>query len=173
VVSGFQHVALTTWPTAAGATARGRSIALDAELVARARDLLVRAGYWGLAAMDFLEGPRGPVLIDINPRYYTSLALALACGVNLPAAWHSITAGTEPPPARPYRTGVTYRWLEAEVLEFAHRLPRRIHDGANGPRTGPMWDPRDPVPGPLLAAHAVASAYRRAANRVGVSFRRR
>ena len=40
--------------------------------------MLRRAGYWGLAQLDFVQDSDGPVLIDVNPRYYACLPLALA-----------------------------------------------------------------------------------------------
>ena len=76
VVARFQHLAYSTWPAEAGATARGVSVVPDPELVARAARVVGAAGYWGLVQLDFLPGPDGYALIDANPRYYAALALA-------------------------------------------------------------------------------------------------
>jgi len=72
-------------------------------------------GYFGLAQLDFLVTADGPKLIDVNPRFYASLPLALACEVNLPAAWHAVVTGTRPPTERLYPVGVSYSSLEANL----------------------------------------------------------
>lgn len=154
VASRFQHVTLDTWPASAGSSAWARSVRPDEQLIARAGGLLAGLGYRGLAQLDFMRGPDGPVLIDVNPRYYGSLALALAAGVNLPSAWHAVTVGAEPPRPGSYRTDVTYRWLAADVVALARGRPRRLWRRTQRPRAGAMWDRRDPLPGAILAAHA-------------------
>ena len=53
-------------------------------------------GFGGLAQLQFVQAPGGaPALIDVNPRFYGSLPLALACGVNLPDAWHALVSGAD------------------------------------------------------------------------------
>lgn len=157
VVSRFQHLAYSTWPAEAGATARAVSVAPDHDLVVRAARFASAAGYWGLVQLDFLPGPDGYALIDANPRYYAALALATECGVNLPAAWHQVVVGAPTAAPGPYRVGVGYRWLEADVVAALRGRPGRLLHRAEGPTTGAMWDGEDPVPATLLAALAVAS----------------
>jgi hypothetical protein len=109
VAARFQHIAHSTWPAEAGPTARAISVAPDLDLFARITRLLRAVGYWGLVQLDFLPGRHGLALVDANPRYYPALALATACGVNLPAAWHRVVVGAPavvpPPTARACTTG--------------------------------------------------------------------
>jgi predicted ATP-grasp superfamily ATP-dependent carboligase len=154
VVSRFQHLAYSTWPADAGPTARAVSVEPDHDLVARAAQLIRAAGYWGLVELDFLPGPRGHALIDANPRYYPALALATECGVNLPAAWHQVVIGAPPGIPGPYRVGMTYRWLEADVLAAIHGSPRLLFERQRHPKTGAMWSRTDPLPGVMLATSA-------------------
>jgi predicted ATP-grasp superfamily ATP-dependent carboligase len=133
------------------------SVVPDRDLVARSARLVGTAGYWGLVQLDFLPGPDGPALIDANPRYYPALALATGCGVNLPAAWHEVVAGAPSATPGPYRVGVSYRWLEADLVAALRGTPDRLLRRAGGPTTGAMWDAADPVPAALLAGLAVAS----------------
>ena len=129
--------------------------------------MLAEAGYWGLAQVQFIDTPDRPELIDVNPRFYGSLALALAAGVNLPAVWHAVvTGGPVTAPGR-YRVGVTYRWLEAELMAALHGRPRLIARRAPAPRTGAMWSRDDPRPGVLLGARAAAGWASRQASRLG------
>jgi len=154
VVARCQHEGTRTWPAKAGSTVSARTREPDEGLVAAAARLLRGAGFWGLVDMEFLHGPDGPVLIDVNPRFYGCLALPLAAGVNLPAAWHRVVLGEPAGRPQPYRVGVTYRWLEADLVAAL-----KGDAGALAPRTlagtGAMWAPDDPLPGPLLVLNAV------------------
>src|SRR4051794_19684951 len=151
IVSRFQHRATRTWPAEAGSSALAISVAPDDELVERSAGLLRAAGYWGLAELGVVDSGGTPALIDVNPRFYGCMPLPPARGVNLPAAWHAIALGATPPPHAPYRVGVSYRWLKADVTAAVRGNPRRLLFRSPSPRTGAMWASDDPVPGAVLA----------------------
>ncbi len=157
----FQQVALRTWPPDAGISSLAVSVEPDEALVEACRALLAAAGYWGLAQLQFLDAPGGRRLIDVNTRFYGSLALALAAGVNLPAAWHAVTL--EQPAGRPapYRAGVSYRWVEADLMAATRGIGGRLFNRGPRPRTGPMWARDDLVASGLFAAGAVGGGIRR------------
>ena len=157
LVRRFQQVAVRTWPEAAGISSLAVSVEPNEDLVEAARSLLAAAGHWGLAQLQFIEGPDGPRLIDVNTRFYGSLALALAAGVDLPGAWHAVALGQPAGRPEPYRTGVFYRWLEADLMAAAHGRPRHLFSRPRRPRTGPMWARDDPAASALFAAGAVAA----------------
>src|SRR2546423_5957404 len=90
VVARFMERATHTWPVDAGSIRRSCSVAPDDGLIQRVARLLASVGYWGLVQLDFIETQSGPFLLDINPRYYLGLPLALACGGNLASAWHAV-----------------------------------------------------------------------------------
>jgi predicted ATP-grasp superfamily ATP-dependent carboligase len=163
VVARFQQEAERTWPLEAGVSARAKSIAPDEGLVAACCRMLAAAGYWGLAHLQFLRTSKGLVLIDVNPRFYGSLPLALAAGVNLPAAWHGVATGCDGFRPGPYRTGVSYRWLEGDLLALARGRRVEALRPQPRPRAGAVWRADDPVPAVMLAAGAVGE---RVADRV-------
>jgi predicted ATP-grasp superfamily ATP-dependent carboligase len=152
IVARFQHLATRTWPADAGSSALATSVAPDERLIERAAQLLAGAGYWGLAELEFVGAPAGPALIDINPRFYGCMPLPLACGVNLPAAWHAVAVDGPLPSPGPYRLGVTYRWLKADVIAAVRGDLSRLLSRSRSPRTGAMWMSGDPAPGAVLAA---------------------
>ena len=80
----FQEEATRTWPREAGSFAATVSMEPDEDLVERARAMLAGAGYFGLAQLDLALDRAEAVLLDVNPRFYACMPLALACGVNLP-----------------------------------------------------------------------------------------
>jgi len=150
-------VSQRTWPAAAGTSSRAVTVAPDEGLIARAAGLLAGTGYAGLAQLQFLDVNGVAALIDVNPRFYGSLPLALAAGVNLPAAWHAVASDTPPPVPGPYRVGVTYRWVGADLMAARHETVRPLLRRAQRPRAGAVWSSDDPVPSALLVAEAVWS----------------
>jgi hypothetical protein len=157
LVARFQQVTCRTWPSAAGSIALATSVAPDEALAARTAAMLAELGYWGLAQVDFVETPSGFTLLDVNPRFYRCLPLAVACGTNLPALWHAVAVGRPVGSPGTYRIGMTYRWLEADVVAAARGAPARLFERAPRPRTGAAWAAGDPLPGVLLALSAIGS----------------
>jgi predicted ATP-grasp superfamily ATP-dependent carboligase len=167
-VASFQQRAHRTWPPGAGPSSLAVSVALDSGLAERAAGLLSAAGYWGLAELQFIDDARKPALIDINTRFYGSLALALASGVNLPAMWHAVALGQDPAVNDGYRIGVRYRWLEGEFIAAIHGRPGLLLHRTARPRVGPMWAADDPLAGAVMGAGIVGGWLRR---RIPVSSR--
>jgi predicted ATP-grasp superfamily ATP-dependent carboligase len=156
VVERFQQIALRTWPPRIGSISLATSVEPDATLLEQGVEVLRRAGYWGLAQLDFVRASDGPVLIDVNPRFYACLPLALASGVNLSAAWHDVALGL--PAGRPtdYKPGMTFRWLEADLVAGLRGERSRLRRVDRGPTAGAMWAPDDPVAAGMLGAGAIA-----------------
>jgi predicted ATP-grasp superfamily ATP-dependent carboligase len=154
LLAAFQHAVERTWPLDGGVTSLARSEPADPLLVDAVAALLRRAGFWGLAQVDIVAGSDGPVVLDVNTRYYGSMALAVACGVNLPAAWHA--AAVERPSAEPssYRYGLGFWWAEADVRTL-HRLRR-----PPGGHVGPLWQAGDLRAGGLIGAARVLAELR-------------
>jgi predicted ATP-grasp superfamily ATP-dependent carboligase len=167
LVASFHQVARRTWPPGAGPSTLAVSIPPDPALADQCAQVLRGAGYWGLAELQFVGTPEGPALIDINTRFYGSMALALASGVNFPALWHVVASNERPPPASGYRVGVTYRWLQAEVLTALHGRPGVLLRRPPRPRTGAMWASDDPLPGVLMGVRVIGEWLRSRLRRGG------
>ncbi len=144
-----------TWPPQAGSASASITIAPPAGLVERCRALLAEIGWRGIFELEFLELEDGRhAAIDLNPRVYGSMSLAIAAGANLPAIWVATLRGNAPKPvvARP---GVHYRWEEGEVRAVLRAaLGGRMRElvGVVRPRRDTVWALSRPTdPGPLLA----------------------
>lgn len=161
LVQRFQYTTRRTFPPAAGPPSLAVGVAPDELLCARAARMLAEAGYHGLAEIQYVDTPRGATVIDVNARFFGMLPLALASGVNLPAAWHALATGEQPPPLTAYRAGITYRWLEAELTAALRGAPELLTQRAPRPRTGAMWADDDPRGSALLAVEVVSSRVRR------------
>jgi hypothetical protein len=99
---------LRLWPLRAGTTCWGVTVEPDAcRLKALAQ---IVADHEGIFQAQFV----GPYLVDINPRVYGSLPLAVAAGANLPAIYCALLQGHHVPWTAG-RAGVTYRWIEGDL----------------------------------------------------------
>lgn len=152
VVERFQHAVIRTSPAEGGGTSLAVSMAPDQSLVISVARILHEAGYSGFAHLDLVASARGFCVLDINPRFYTSLPLATYCGVNLPAAWHRVLLGQSRAASSPYQSDVRYRSLDADLRSLRGR-----YQPLRGQRAGALWDRRDPLASALMAGRIIAS----------------
>jgi predicted ATP-grasp superfamily ATP-dependent carboligase len=153
MLAHVQQEAERLFPPGTGASARARTVAPDAAVTSLAGRLLRELGWSGIAQLQLLrDGAGEPCLIDFNGRFYGSLALAVAAGVNLPALWAAAATGRPAPPAGAARSGVRFQWLEGDLRVAAGERGVRLAAGLLGcaayaahARHG-IWSARDPVP---------------------------
>ena len=139
---------LRIWPPECGVASAAVTMAPDIELEARVLRLL--AGHSGVFQVQLV----GDYVIDVNPRVYGSLPLAVAAGTNLPAIACEASAGRRGTLVRA-RPGVRYRWLEGDLRRVLHdvhhrRLGWQAGVAALRPRPGTahsVENLRDPGPG--------------------------
>lgn len=151
-VARVQQVADEVWPVAAGVSTRAHTVPVDPDLAARFEQLLSSLGWFGLAQGQFLLGAGGPVLIDVNARYYGSMQLAMAAGVNLPSLWADLAAGRPVPAPVDARPGVRYAWLEGDLRRAASQrrggllrdVARTLSHGRRATHSIASWS--DPLP---------------------------
>lgn len=152
VVCAVHKRSQRTWPLDAGVFAYGQTVKADRSLEDRCGRLLAELQWSGIFNLQFLETAGGQrLLVDLNPRAYHSLALAIAAGANLPAVWCDLVLGRPACPRRA-RVGVWFR-SETEDLRALWATARR---GAAGealrglrPRRGTahaLVEPADPGP---------------------------
>lgn len=159
-----EHVRI--WPPRAGDACWAVTTEADADRESALERLL--AGYEGLVQAEFC----GDHLLDVNPRVYGSLPLALAAGVNPVQVWCDLLRGVDPGVQRA-RPGVAHRWWEGDLRHLAAQLRAGTLSlpaagralGTSAGRDGSAA--RDPWPTAQRWAHAV----RRIGSRAGGSDR--
>jgi predicted ATP-grasp superfamily ATP-dependent carboligase len=167
VIAKEQQQAERLWPPEAGVSVRARTCGLDRDLCQKAVAMLRNVGWHGLVQLQFIVPPSGePQLIDFNPRYYGSLALAIAAGTDLPALWAELAADRETAQtvARPH---LRYHWLGGDL----RRAARERRGYLVGDLTSclafsigavhPAWSWHDPLPALLSGWLVVARRSRR------------
>ena len=107
LVAAVHQCALRTWPVSSGPSCAAVTVDRNPERERQLEALLV--DHEGIFQAQFL----GAHLIDLNPRVYGSLPLAVAAGVNL------LAIALDPPaanvPTLVAKPGVHYRWLEGDL----------------------------------------------------------
>lgn len=166
LVCAQHQFSVRIWPVLAGVSSYAQTIPPNPELKQSVGRLLRVIGWSGLFQAQFICDPHGEhYLIDINPRIYGSLALAVAAGLNLPGIWVDLLLG-RPPDVGGYRIGVRFRHEEKDVRALARMLAgggrRRALRGLVPRRntTHAVFSLHDPMP-LLASAGKLAGSLRR------------
>ena len=113
----FCHHRLREYPPSGGPSCLAESF-LDPELRDVGLRLLDALDWRGVAMVEFKQDADGSYrLMEINPRLWGSLPLAVAAGVNVPLAWYLAARG-EPVEPVAYRAGVRVRFTPQYVLSL-------------------------------------------------------
>jgi hypothetical protein len=118
VIAAVHEEALRTWPADCGPVSYAQTISPEPALAEQARALIAALDWSGIFNAQFIESEAGLFLVDVNPRLYASIGLAVAAGANLPALWVELLLGHRPE-VSPYRVGVRFR-SEGDVRSLTH-----------------------------------------------------
>lgn len=117
LVAAVHQAYVRIWPPECGVASAAVTTVPDADLE-RCLPLLL-AGHAGVFQVQLI----GDLVIDVNPRVYGSLPLALAAGANLPAIACAAAQGDHGDLVRG-RPGVHYRWFEGDLRHVIHGVRR-------------------------------------------------
>ena len=86
--------------------------------------LLKAVGFHGVAMVEFRDNAEtGEAwLLEVNPRFWGSLGLAIAAGVDFPYLLYRMARDGDVEPVNAYRKGLTAKWLLGDWLSFADHL---------------------------------------------------
>lgn len=115
LVAAVHQRYLRTWPPSAGGASLAVSVEPDRALEERLVALL--GGRDGIFMAQLVDD----VLLDLNPRVYGSLPLAVAAGVNLPAIHCDLRRG-DAVVRRRGKAGVAFRWTEGDLRHVVARV---------------------------------------------------
>lgn len=119
----FLHERVHELPLTGGGSSYRVSLALRDDLVQSATALLSALEWHGVAMVEFKVTPEGDAfLMEINPRLWGSLALAIDCGVNFPVGLLSLATGQPLSPQPKYRVGYFTRNVYRDVQWFKANL---------------------------------------------------
>jgi predicted ATP-grasp superfamily ATP-dependent carboligase len=111
----FSHQRLREKPPSGGVSVVCESVALDEEMVEASKKLLAAVDWQGVAMVEFKRDIRDghAKLMEINGRFWGSLQLAIASGVDFPVLFlHMLTQSAQKRGADDnYRIGLRMKWF--------------------------------------------------------------
>lgn len=169
----FCHRRLREIDLRGGRSTAAISSACDPRLLASAHRMLDALGWHGVAMVEFKwdEARDTFWLLEINGRFWGSLPLALACGVDFPYYLYQVAIGETPQPPGSYALDVVARDAVAELKHFvrvmAHGRGQRLSTlGQAATILHPWkqsfnWVDDDPEPGRREWLRVMAGAFNR------------
>ncbi|MHB8346839.1 MAG: carboxylate--amine ligase [Acidiferrobacterales bacterium] len=131
-VTFFAHRRIREKPPHGGVSVLSESISVRADLQTYAARLLDHARWHGVAMVEFRGTEDGiPYLMEINPRFWGSLQLAIDSGVDFPGLLYDLAVGNTPEPPSTYRIGIRTRWLLGD-LDRLYLVLRNRETGESG-----------------------------------------
>jgi CelD/BcsL family acetyltransferase involved in cellulose biosynthesis/protein-tyrosine-phosphatase/predicted ATP-grasp superfamily ATP-dependent carboligase len=116
MVAAFVHERVHELPLTGGGSSYRRSRPLHAQGVWAARRLLDTLNWHGVAMVEFKLDRRDAIcLMEINPRFWGSLALAIDAGVDFPAQLWRLASGGVPTAQPRYQTNYFTRHFAKDV----------------------------------------------------------
>jgi biotin carboxylase len=161
-----QHVVHRVWPDRCGQAVFAETIPMTAEREDRTAAFMKALGWSGIFNLQIIESGGEDYVIDLNPRFYVSLTLAVAAGINLPAIWTMLLLG-RPVEARGYRVGMRFRHETGDVRAIVAGVRRGRLAAARDlfPRrhtAHALFSLRDPRPASAIVAGALGALRKRA-----------
>ena len=142
----FQHKRIREYPANGGPSTMRVSVKYrkTREL---AEKLMKKTKWNGVAMVEFGITPKGPVLFEVNPRWWGSLALAIKSGVDFPKIYRDLVVEGDVKPVTKYKTGVVCKYLLfGDIQHFGGNilgLLKSLGETANFD----ILSLRDPLPG--------------------------
>jgi len=170
-IASFQHRRVKEFPHTGGAAAVAVAETVDPTLKDMALTLLRGLEWEGIAMVEFRHDAKSgnAVLMEVNGRYFGTIALPIMAGVDFPAFEWQIRHGETPEVPSSYPAGLRWRW-SAGMFKRWHgiltssksTLPTAGQeqgaqsqvDRGSAPRDA-LWSVQDPLPAILELTRAV------------------
>jgi predicted ATP-grasp superfamily ATP-dependent carboligase len=123
-VATFAHRRIREFPPSGGVSVVCESIGLPEELQRSAEALLEQLDWSGVAMVEFKQDRETgrPFLMEVNPRFWGSLQLAIDAGVDFPWYLVQLALGEKVNPVHTWTIGRRSRWEWGEVDLLLARL---------------------------------------------------
>ena len=160
VIASFQHRRLSENPPSGGVAVVAEAELVDPLLLEHSVRLLEALEWEGVAMVEYRHdrATGETALMEVNGRFWGSLPLAVAAGMDFPLYAWQVSQGIAPTVPSSYRTGLRVRWTAGSLKRFAHafaddaeRIPvsaatrQLFADFRFGTRSA-MWSWSDPAP---------------------------
>ncbi|MFC2162157.1 ATP-grasp domain-containing protein [Candidatus Altiarchaeota archaeon] len=133
VRASFVHKRLREFPITGGPSTLRESVD-HPKVRENGERLLSLLGWYGVGMVEFRQDPRDgiPKLMEINPRFWGSLALSVASGVDFPYLLYKMVAEGDIEPVKDYKLGVQCRHFMKDLRHLRHVLQYGPAPGVSG-----------------------------------------
>jgi len=120
----FFHRRLREKPPSGGVSVLREAVAPDTRIKDYSVSLLEALKWHGVAMVEFKYDDHDglPKLMEVNPRFWGSLQLAIDAGMDFPALLYGMITEGDVPAVEDYRVGVKTRWLLGDLDQLLMRL---------------------------------------------------
>ena len=147
----FGHFKIRTYP--AGHGSGTLSIQLEDPRATKTLHKLAKSLNWhGIISGSIIieENTGTPYIIDINPRFWGPLFLAIISGVEFPYLLYQMAKSGDIKPASQYTKGLQARWLHGDLASLPGYIQRKDWNQTLGILTcrapTDSWESHDPIP---------------------------
>lgn len=146
---------------------------LEPRLIEYGRKFFKEINFWGIAELEFKKDPRDGQykFLEINPRAWTWISLAEACGVDLPyIAYLDLTKQNVESP-RQNESNIRWSDIAKDIVCFVrHRRGnehleklsfRKWAESLRGPRTDIYFNESDPLPGMFIPLQLLRTKFQK------------
>jgi predicted ATP-grasp superfamily ATP-dependent carboligase len=124
-VASFAYERVKEYPLSGGPTVVGISCKND-EVIRYAISLLKRIGWRGVAEVEFIIDQQGiPKLLEVNPRFWMPLNLAIQSGVDFPYLLYQLAMKNPVRKPETYTIPMKYRWVIPNEILWALSSPQK------------------------------------------------
>lgn len=130
ILAAFGHRRIREKPPSGGVSVCSISVKPSPELLARSEALLASLDWEGVAMVEYKRdlATGQDVLMEINPRLWGSVQLAVDAGVDFPWLLVSAALGQPSRVAADWKVGVRLRWFLGDLDHLISRLTHRPRD---------------------------------------------
>jgi predicted ATP-grasp superfamily ATP-dependent carboligase len=106
------------WPPTGGNSCFRESVQLDTQMKEYSEKMLEALDWHGIAEVEFRFDQRDnvPKLMEINPRFWGSLCVAINAGVDFPYLLYQMTMNGDINSVTKYKTGIKGRYFQQDLL---------------------------------------------------------
>lgn len=125
-IASFTYERVKEYPLSGGPTVIGISC-INERVKSYALRLLQGLKWMGVAEVEFIIDPQGvPRLLEVNPRFWMPLHLAIHSGVDFPWLLYRQAMGEKVEPVTTYRVGIKYRWVLPSEILWLMKTPHKL-----------------------------------------------
>lgn len=169
LAASFMQEELRHYPVHFGISVLQESIAPLPDMLGDTLRLLAATGWRGPVEAEFRLDAAGHYrLMEVNPRFWGSLALSVFAGVDFPRLLVELALGRQVEPVTEYRLGLRNRYLMGDLRHWLRPHPKmepsflRTYDGRTRDN---LFEWRDPLPALVWAGRSAFEPARKLLNK--------